>query len=130
MLALSAVFEVQREHAIPALDLAIRNDFPLETAGDVEERVDTPELRLDRGHRLLRRRQRRQVDAANDERIRAEPLGEAFGGGLGVIDERDRGAALRRRLGDHAAQRAESAGDDDRLALHCGLPSLTAWDSS
>ena len=48
----------------------------------------------------------------------AEPLGEPRGNSLRVIEQRDRGAALCRCLRDDAPQRAEAAGDDDRLALH------------
>ena len=78
------------------------------------------------------RRERRQIDATDDERVGAEPLGEARGKRRRVIEQRDRSATLRRRLSDSASQRAQAARDDNRFALHQAAFStgaLPAWSS-
>src|SRR5262249_54156577 len=77
-------FQVHREKPVPGRDLAIQDRLPAETAGDVDETVETAELLLDPRGRPSHRRLVGQVHTAERQSQIGLPIPE--GGNINADD--------------------------------------------
>src|SRR6266702_3498431 len=105
--------DVERVQSLPGLWVAVCNRLKGKAAGDVDQRIELAEMRGRLVDRLLGLGRIGQIDAAE-----FNPLGRRGRLRACVIDAGDAGALRQRFLGDHLAERARRAGDDDDFSVH------------
>ena len=121
-------FHVQRVHAVPGVDIAVRDRLPHECARDVEHRVDPAELAMHGVERVHGGLRIDEIDAAEPQRG-GRHVGQRVRVGRGAAaDQRDAGASRAEPCRRRDAEMAEAAGDRDDFSVDMLLHRIALRD--